>query len=207
VEERKEHAMKPQATQGFWQFVWARNWLRLSVGSILAGALFFILFNSQEHWWNWAEPLVTFLILGVAAAVWYQQNREEWEEDHLPKRLTARFFYKGTEVMRCEKAHVASEGDIRALSQQTGAQMAKKNFLSFAIPDVQVSLPHINKSQKYVFYTATLDLTELPDTLATDKVRYWREPFLNSDGSPSWKDVPASELPAVEDESPGATWP
>jgi len=187
--------MISQQPVGFWPFVlkttkpriWGTVLLALALGSLVAGW--------GASWWNWVEPFLTLLTLGVALLVWYQQIREEWEEDHLPKRFTAHFYYRGNdaqgvEVMRCEKARSTAEGDIRALAQQIGLQMAKLQQLRFVAPEVEVSEPVLEKKGKYVHYTIKFMLTEWPADLKSGHVRIWGEPFMNADGQPSWTDVP-----------------
>jgi hypothetical protein len=68
------------------------------------------------------------------------QLRRAWEE-YLPNRLTIHFYYNGREVMRCEKAHLTNESDIRALGQQIGMQMAGGTMLSFIAPQVEIAPP------------------------------------------------------------------
>ncbi|MCS6860788.1 MAG: hypothetical protein NZT92_10775 [Abditibacteriales bacterium] len=179
------NSQPPQKTLGFWQFAWQK--VKVQVVGIAVSAVvgITILLIWGTEWWNWFEPLLAVLTLGVAAFVWYGQKRAEWEE-YLPNRLTVHFYYEGKEVMRCEKAHLTAEGDIRALAQQIGMQMAHNEQLKFVAAQVEVSAPILNqdehKQEWYLHYTANIYLTELPKALANsaDRPRVWREPFMDS---------------------------
>jgi hypothetical protein len=180
--------MKWKQRKQFWRFALKETRARILLAAAGTAAVL-LLFQRLGLSWDLTEPVVTFLTLFVALAVGYQQMREEWEEDHLPKRLTALFYFNGKEVMRCENARLAGEADIRALTQQIGLQMNKlKENLKFAAPDVEVSPPVVSQNGDYVHYVAKVHLFELPSTLTAGKVRVWREPFI-VDGNPSFEDV------------------
>jgi hypothetical protein len=182
-------AMKWKQRKQFWSFAWKESRSRIVLAIVVSFTVAWLLHISGSDWWNSIEPVITFLTLAVAIFIGYQQMREEWEEDHLPKRLTALFYFNGKEVMRCENARLAGEADIRALTQQIGLQMNKlKENLKFAAPDVEVSPPVVSQNGDYVHYVAKVHLFELPSTLTAGKVRVWREPFI-VDGNPSFEDV------------------
>lgn len=103
----------------------------------------------QIDWWDYIDPLLNLLTLGVALFVGIQQLRRSWEE-YLPNRLTVHFYYEGREVIRCEKAYLANESDIRALGQQIGAQMAETQHLKLVAPMVEISPPEVNEKECYV---------------------------------------------------------
>ncbi len=150
------------------------------VGIGVAFVGLFILLRYQTGWWEWFEPFLTLLTLGTAVYVLYTQLRREWEE-YLPNRLTVRFYYNGQEVMRCEKAYLANESDIRPLAQQIGMQMADNTQLKFKAPQVVISPPQLNQQERYIHYSAIIHLLELPSVCQKvyqeRKVRVWREPF------------------------------
>ncbi|MDP2604156.1 MAG: hypothetical protein Q8S00_16415 [Deltaproteobacteria bacterium] len=171
----------------FWQFAWRQSRGRILLGAAVTLAVLVIVNMAGTGWWTNTEPVITFLTLAVACFIGYQQMREEWVEDHLPKKLTARYLHDGNEVMRCEKARLAGESDIRALTQQIGLQMADVDRLKFAVPDVDVSGPEISQDGTYVHYTATVHLTDLPSTLSPGKRRLWQYPFLQN-GKYSFRD-------------------
>jgi len=163
-------------TMGLGQFAWqsTKRQFWATVVSAIVGLL--ILWRLRVTWQDWVEPLVTMLTLGVAAFVWFSQKREEWEE-YLPNRLTVRFYHEDKEVMRCEKAHLTTESDIRALSQQIGAQMTEDPHLKFVIPAVEVSPPELDRHGRYLHYAASFILTELPTTLDPNATLVWKAPF------------------------------
>jgi hypothetical protein len=172
----------------FWQFALRKSCWRLLLGLAAALALVLIVWIGGTAWWESWEAVITFLTLAVALAIGYQQMREEWEEDHLPKRLTTHYYHDGKEVMRCEKARLGGEADIRALTQQIGLQMTDvKGQLKFAAPDIEVSVPEVNEDGNYVHYVAKIRLIELPLTLSPGKRRVWREPFIQK-GTYSFRD-------------------
>lgn len=174
----------------FWRFAWKESRHRFLLGIVVTLVLAWFLSRQGTDWWSFAEPALTILTLVVAWFIGYQQMREEWEEDHLPKRLSASFYHNGKEVMCFKNAQLAGEADIRALTQQIGWQMNHlKEQLKFIAPDIQVSGPQVSQDGSYVHYTAKVILTELPSTLPADTRRTWTEPFFEN-GQPSFKDSP-----------------
>lgn len=185
--------MSSQQTLGKWRFIFREARSRLFFSLIIGLFLMVIFFKLEEGWWNIYEPLITLLTLGVALLVWYQQMREEWEEDYLPKQFTGKFYFEGKEVMHFENALLTHEGDIRALAQQIGSQMIDKvngklQQLIFVAPEVEVTGPQLYKKEKYVHYTISFKLTELPQGIDANKIRIWKIPFINEKGKPSYKD-------------------
>jgi hypothetical protein len=140
-------------------------------------------FLSDEHsWWkDFWDPIVSIGTLLTAVAVWWEEVGQDWRNG-LPKRLTVEFTYQGRVVMRCENARLVSEGDIRAFSQQIGAQMADSRFLEMKTPDAQLSLGSLIAADGgyEMHYAASFDLTTLPDKLSAlgpDQYLCWRPPF------------------------------
>lgn len=177
--------MNRQQASRFVRFVWRESRPRLLlIGGLTITLGLFLIWQSVD-WWTKVEPVLSILTLGVALLVSYQQMREEWEEDFLPKRLTAHFYFEGTEVMRCENAHLAGEADIRALTQQIGFQMNNVTQLAFAAPDVQVTGPIISHDGSCVQYVARVELFEWPTGIPNNVRRIWREPFV-TDGKPTF---------------------
>jgi len=163
----------------FWQFAWHEAKLRIAIGiPVLVIVLFAlrVMRPRPADWWDWIDPLISLLTLGVAFFIWLGQLRRAWEE-YLPNRLTVHFHYKGREVMRCEKAHLANESDIRALGQQIGMQMAGGQMLSFLAPQVEISPPQTDSKGRYTHYTARFYLRELPKQLNENQMLVWRPPF------------------------------
>lgn len=157
------------------------------VAFVLVGwKMFFPLFTET---YETIDPFITLATLGLTFFVWYQQMREEWEEDYLPKRLTVEFHLKNKVLMRCEKAFLAGESDIRALAQQIGSQMNNLKQLQFVAPAVEISSAQLNKKERFVHYAVKVHLTERPEALPENiALRIWSEPFLK-EGRPFFKEV------------------
>ena len=180
-----------------WRYTYTQARLRMWTIVLLASLLIVLelLIGWVQNLWDVVGPFITLLTLGIALLVWYQQVREEWEEDYLPKRFTAHFSFQGREVMRCENAHLTAEGDIRALAQQIGSQMVdpdpqgRPTQLLFVAPEVKVTGPIVNKREKFVHYTVRLNLKKLPSPLNLNTIHIWREPFMNSAHEPNFEDV------------------
>ena len=166
----------------FWQFAWREVKLRIGIGVpvlIVAFVALQFLRPQPTDLWDWADPLISLLTLGVAFFIWLGQLRRAWEE-YLPNRLTVHFYYQEREVMRCEKAYLANESDIRALGQHIGGQMTEESFLKFILPRVEISQPETNSKERYIHYTVQFHLRELPaklQSLRDNEVLVWRPPF------------------------------
>ncbi len=167
-----------------------RSKVQLTVAFILAIILVLFLLWYSTRWWNWAEPFITLLTLGVALAVWYKQTIEAWEND-LPKRLTVQYLYHDREVMRCELAELSSEADIRNLGQQIGLQISGKQHLKFVAANIKqikagiklLDSPGTGDYGTYIKeYKVIFILTELPDSLQADHSAIWRFPFIKPNG-------------------------
>jgi hypothetical protein len=171
-----------QQPMSFGQFVWREVTQRVRIGAlvlIIALLALPLLRPRPADWWDWIDPLISLLTLGVAFFIWVGQLRRAWEE-YLPNRLTVHFYYNGREVMRCEKAYLANESDIRALGQHIGGQMADVNYLRLIPPRVEISQPETNSEERYVHYTVRFHLSELPSKLQNlqpNEVLVWRPPF------------------------------
>ncbi len=183
-----EKNMEKQLFFGKWGFILRETRNRILLSIFLFLFLLFVVIRFGTDWWNSVEPVITFLTLGVALFVVYQQMTEEWEEDYLPKKFSGEFYFEGKKVMRFENAMLTTEGDIRALAQQIGQQMAKTQFLKFIAPEVEVTGPFVNKQELFIHYNITIKLIELPDELKKIKFRLWKYPFMNENGSPNYKD-------------------
>jgi hypothetical protein len=135
--------------------------------------------NGNTPWWNWLEPLTGTTTLAVAIAVWLGELKQDWE-NALPKRLTVSFFYRDQEYMRCEKAYLAGEADIRAWGQQLGLQMAGSKMLSLN-PSIEQSPGIIvvdeNTNQKIKLFVVKFYLNSLPEGLSKGKICLWKYSF------------------------------
>lgn len=118
-------------------------------------------------------------------AVWWGESHQEWRNS-LPKRLTVDFFYHGQLVMRCEDADLASEGDIRALGQQIGGQMAAKDekskpeLLLLKAPAIRYTPAKLNDDGAALCHHARFELLALPEKLAglePGQYLHWVPPF------------------------------
>jgi hypothetical protein len=185
--------MNSQEPLGKWKFILKETKSRILLVLVLAIFLLIVVLLLGAEWWGFIEPIITFLTLGVVLFVWYQQISEEWAEDYLPKRFTGIFYFEGSEVMRFENANLTNEADIRALAQQIGSQMVgsinqtNPPQLKFAAPEVEVIGPKINRKEKYIHFTISFKLTDLPQGIAKNKNLIWKSPFMNNEGVPNLK--------------------
>jgi len=149
-----------------------------------------------KTWWtNWIEPIISMTTLTIAAFVWLGESMEDWE-DSLPKKVTVSFFFKDKEVMRCERAYLAGESDIRAWGQQLGGQMAGVQFLSLD-PLIQQKPGEVirdSETQEIIkLYSVSFVLTALPEKKTEDNAA--NKKFLeciNKGGNVVWQRDPAT---------------
>ncbi len=142
--------------------------------------------TAGKFWTDHIDPFVGMAVLIVAMALWFGEIRQDWHAS-LPCRLTVVFRHgdgvDAREVMRCERAGLSGEGEMRALGQQIGAQMVGERTLDFCAPSVEYSGGHIEAERDgriYRHFTVALRLRKLPaaiDDLASDEVLVWRPPF------------------------------
>lgn len=120
------------------------------------------------------DGILAVVLIAISFAIWFEQMSDNWKEKQL-KLLTVRFYYQGQEVMRCEKATLVGEADIRNWGQQLGKQMSKE-FLSFQ-PNINIEkqpLKYLSKAEGgqddfAVLYTATFVLMEQPKCLQAEE--------------------------------------
>lgn len=114
---------------------------------------------------QWLEAITGFGTFLMSIVIWWHQMSIEWEEN-LQKRITVFFEYKGRMVMKFENGVIPDGTDLRAWSQQIGAQMGKSRNLQFE-PSVEMSDTKIYWDpiiqRYYKIYPVTYILTELPN--------------------------------------------
>ncbi len=186
---KKEH-------YGKWRFILDRTKERILIifGLITLFTIIMSLGGDTKilgKWWQIVDPIIKILTLSVAIFVWYQQMREEWTNSYLPKRFSGLFIFEGVEVLRFENALLTNVGDIRALAQQIGSQMVSSLLtvpttnlvqLKFVAPEVEVIGPGLNKKERFVHYSISFRLTELPQGVTKDKCLIWEVPFIGEAG-------------------------
>lgn len=83
--------------------------------------------------------------------------------------------------MRCNRADLVNEADIRALGQQLGSQMANGyRDLKFRAPSVKPTggeVAHDSNGASFLDYTVTFELTELPPDVRAYECVTWNPPF------------------------------
>jgi len=157
-----------------------------------------------KFWNGFISSLIGITTLFVALSVWGAELMQDWRND-LPKKLTVIFRYDGKEVMRCNRAELFSEADIRSLGQQIGRQMAGggRVDLDFAAPSVKQTKKEISSDKETGFfmdYEVVFDLTELPGILKPERTELprivkpekcllWEPPF-----SEKPQEIPLPEL-------------
>lgn len=118
-----------------WDYILLKRRAQLTVAIAVFIILFFVCYvvspEIVTHVWAVLEPAIGITTLIVAMQVWYGKAAQDCENE-LPKRLNISFLYNNIEIMRCENAYLAAEGDIRALGQQLGGQISGSiNTLAF----------------------------------------------------------------------------
>lgn len=182
----------------FWMFiVRTRKWTLLFaamfvIGSILLLFLFPVKAKTITQQWDNMQLWLSTLTLFVACAVWLSEAQQEWGGD-LPKRLSVDFKLVTNEqedgnqagsnkeriVMRCKRAKLIGEGDIRALAQQIGRQMVNNQDLKM-IPMLDEVSDKIDHRRKEKHYQVTVRLTSMPECLVEipeDKIVLWEDDF------------------------------
>ena len=125
--------------------------------------------NANFDWYASLSNVLGAATLGVSLFVWFGARRQQWESS-LPKRLTVVYFYNGNAVMACERATLMSESELRATSQQMGAQLAGGRLglgpvFHVTKPKIE-TLPDIEGQDQVVrHYQMWMTLTELPQVL------------------------------------------
>jgi hypothetical protein len=134
----------------------------LSLLAIIVYILLEAKYGAGFRLWDMLEPIMGVSTFAAAAAVWFGETKQDWENS-LPKRLTARFAYKfGDEyriVMQCQDAYLAGEADIRTWGQQLGFQMAgeKIRFQPYIYQSEVALVENVKR------YEVTFVLNELPN--------------------------------------------
>jgi hypothetical protein len=82
--------------------------------------------SNMDSWYtDWLDPIATVGTLFFAFFIWWDSKRKEWI-DSLSKRVTIHFKHGKKYVISCYNINVGSKDDLRAFSQQVGAQFTKE---------------------------------------------------------------------------------
>jgi hypothetical protein len=150
-------------------------WIAIAILTAVLFLIIFVQYNAGKSpfpleknidglklWAEVIDPLFGVAVVLITFGIWYNKNQKEWEDD-LPKTLTVVFKYKDREVMRCVRAYLAGESDIRQWSQQIGAQMctSKLEFEPF-IKHFPPSPPVKRNDIWYLDYFVVFQLRTLP---------------------------------------------
>ena len=141
--------------------------LLLFIGGLYAAGLILWLKEVIVVWERAFDPVFSLGTLFVALAVWFGERREAWKAD-LPKKFTTIFKYHKREVMRCERAELSGEADMRALGQQIGLQMLDVTRLPLNAPGIKFSGgdPTVGEAGNvYRHYCIEIILQTLPSEL------------------------------------------
>ncbi len=162
----------------------------VTFGVILGAFQIFDRLELKRFWDHFADWPTAVLTLFVAISVFISGLREEWKQSR-PKKLSVTFTFEGKEVMRCDKATLSSEGDIRALSQQIGKQMAGGNLKLKPILDTVSNRLAQDKNEIIMLYTVSMSLWglevkpdnhdggdgRLKEVYRSGKKLVWSDPF------------------------------
>ena len=153
----------------FLNFLWHNHKKELALVFLVLLLLLFI---------NWLEntpslvnlfndnlrPIVSFSTFLAAVLIWWGERKREWRNEYIPKKLTVYFQHNNQPVMECHRSSLLSEADLRAWSQQIGAQMSGNRKLDFK-PYFKSNPPIFPKDDDgnfYKLYSVRIDLNSLP---------------------------------------------
>ena len=162
---------------GQWWLIAKHTWKQqglLLVGYVVAIVIVIVISHpfAQKANLDWYSALSSVLgaaTLGVSLFVWFGARRQQWESS-LQKRLTVIYFFAGRPVMACERATLMSESELRATSQQMGAQMVGGRLALG--PVFHVTKPTVEPlkggqdDEVVRHYQMWMTLTELPSVVA-----------------------------------------
>lgn len=199
----------------FWIFIArTRKWTLLLAAIFVISTILLLLFfptkaKTITQQWDSIQVWLGALTLFVACSVWLSEAQQEWR-NNLPKRLSVDFklvsnVQKNGEqvenqnnriIMRCNRARLIGEGDIRALAQQIGRQMvnnfhncqSRENSKSKSkqhsdldmIPMLDEVSEKIDFKRKEKHYKVTVKLTSMPECLYAipeNKILFWEDDF------------------------------
>jgi hypothetical protein len=118
-------------------------------------------FNGLNWWSEILDPLLGAAIVLIALGIWVNKNQKEWE-DSIEKTLTVIFKHENQEVMRCVRAYLAGESDIRQWAQQIGGQMSLSLLEFEPFIDPKPSVIDFRDKQWYKDYYVIFNLRNLP---------------------------------------------
>lgn len=157
----------------FSTYIWKSSRAQLSLTLILL-IIFVILFiNSWAHsmklaamWQNWMEVLFAFGTIGIAAFIWWNEKKGDWE-NNLPKRLDVRFVCSNQDpenpVFTVDNAPLTGSAEVRQWGQQIGRQRNGGKDLSFSGFKVEVPQHEYSNGEDIMKYKLTVWLQAPPD--------------------------------------------
>lgn len=160
----------------------------------------------SEKAWELIDTMLKLATLFIAFFLWINESYKHWVES-LERRLYVIFRYDGKPVLRCDHAPLVDESDIRAFSQQIGAQMTGRRNLNFSINyRHRKYLVELGDGNAYRCHVCEFDLDsntpfrKAPDSIGeepnlaqlvdTNRCRYWR-----AHESDSWMEI--ADLPQL----------
>lgn len=162
------------SSKDYIKYAASKHWLQILLAFIIMGLIFRYIGNSQlptnspkpeglDWWTKCLDPLIGLGTFLIALAVWFLEVNRERKND-MPNKLTVFFKYGTRTAMTCEKAYLASEGDIRAWGQQIGKQMAENIFLDFLpyIEQPPAETEFDESGKPFLHYQVTFFLNKLP---------------------------------------------
>jgi hypothetical protein len=112
-----------------------------------------------DQWGLWLEAVITFSIVGMTILIWYNEQRQDWENS-LPKKLNIAYML-GKEKVYCRvlNAPLASESDIRTWATSiAGTILNKKVFFNFS--GFFMEKPRVNKKKGMMIYYLDIFIDE-----------------------------------------------
>jgi hypothetical protein len=152
----------------FSKFLWKEHKKELLIASFVL-LILVIVFGLRskpgmlDYYSDILNPIIGFSTMTAALLIWWSERRREWQNDFLPKKINVFFNLKGKPVMQWYESNLLSEADLRAWSQQLGAQMAgSRNLDIYTFTQLPIEIKKGTEGKLCKFYTVEIELASLP---------------------------------------------
>jgi hypothetical protein len=116
-----------------------------------------------QQWELWLEAAITFSIVGMTVLIWYNEQRQDWENS-LSKKLNITYMLEKEVYCQVLNAPLASEGDIRAWAISIGGTILnEKVHIDFS--GFKISKPKIDYAKNNNVYGVTVYLKRPIDVI------------------------------------------
>lgn len=111
-----------------------------------------------KQWELWLEAAITFSIVGMTVLIWYNEQRQDWENS-LPKKLNIKYKYNGKDFCTVLNAPLSSESDIRTWGTSIAGTILNKK-LSIKFSGFFIKKPQIDKKKGTMIYNLDIFIDE-----------------------------------------------